>query len=200
LIAIANGGTSRKRQRRRRQSQLRQGGSRLAGSCDARSDFSLKYRDFGIVRARDSSVYDKAASRQGRARYQGDRPHGALLRACSICTGSGKLDFAGRALFVRVGEQVVNWGESTFIRNGINVLNPVDRGETAHGQPGAELKDALSPTPDGVVAAGGHRSACPIEATWMPRWDEHFPDTHVRPEPRGKFFSTNDFAVDDGKI
>ena len=39
-----------------------------------------------------------------------------------------------------------------------------------------------------------------VEATWMPRWDEHFPDTHVRLEPRGTFFSTDDFAVDDGKI
>ncbi len=32
-------------------------------------------------------------------------------------------DLAGN---VRLGKQVVSWGESTFISNGINAINPVD--------------------------------------------------------------------------
>ena len=67
----------------------------------------------------------------------------------------GKFDIGGRGLFVRAGNQVVSWGESTFIQNGINVLNPVDVGKLR--APGAELKEALSPTPDAVGHAGGHR-------------------------------------------
>ena len=44
---------------------------------------------------------------------------------------------------VRLGEQVQNWGESTFIQGGINVINPID--VSALRVPGAELKDALVP-------------------------------------------------------
>ena len=44
---------------------------------------------------------------------------------------------------VRAGRQVVNWGESTFIQGGLNVINPVD--VTALRSPGAELRNALLP-------------------------------------------------------
>ncbi|MDX1451540.1 MAG: DUF1302 domain-containing protein [Oleiphilaceae bacterium] len=46
-------------------------------------------------------------------------------------------------LNLRIGKQVVSWGESTFIFNGINVINPVDVG--AIRAPGAEVKEALLP-------------------------------------------------------
>ncbi len=36
---------------------------------------------------------------------------------------------------LRLGRQVVSWGESTFIQNGINAINPVD--VTALRRPGA---------------------------------------------------------------
>ncbi len=32
----------------------------------------------------------------------------------------------GKNLRLRAGRQVISWGESTFIPNGINVINPVD--------------------------------------------------------------------------
>ena len=35
-------------------------------------------------------------------------------------------DFGGKNINVRAGKQVISWGESTFIPNGINVINPVD--------------------------------------------------------------------------
>ena len=44
---------------------------------------------------------------------------------------------------VRLGRQVLNWGESTFIQNGINAINPID--VSALRRPGAELKEALMP-------------------------------------------------------
>ena len=31
-----------------------------------------------------------------------------------------------RPINIRLGNQVINWGESTFIQNGINVINPID--------------------------------------------------------------------------
>lgn len=44
---------------------------------------------------------------------------------------------------VRLGRQVVSWGESTFIQNSINSINPVD--VAALRRPGAEIKEGLLP-------------------------------------------------------
>ncbi|MBK5376654.1 DUF1302 domain-containing protein [Pseudomonas sp. TH43] len=44
---------------------------------------------------------------------------------------------------VRLGKQVVNWGESTFIGGGINSINPID--VSAFRRPGAEIKEGLIP-------------------------------------------------------
>lgn len=58
---------------------------------------------------------------------------------------AGDFDLASRPLTVRVGNQVLNWGESTFIPNGINGTNPVD--VTQLRSAGAELRDALEAVP-----------------------------------------------------
>ena len=42
---------------------------------------------------------------------------------------------------IRAGKQVINWGESTFIQNGLNVFNPID--VSAIRKPGSEIKEAL---------------------------------------------------------
>lgn len=44
---------------------------------------------------------------------------------------------------VRLGKQVVSWGESTFIGGGINSINPID--VSAFRRPGAEIKEGLIP-------------------------------------------------------
>ena len=44
-------------------------------------------------------------------------------------------------LDVRLGKHVLNWGESTFIRGGINVINPFD--VTKFRTPGAELHEGI---------------------------------------------------------
>src|SRR5690606_28109644 len=44
---------------------------------------------------------------------------------------------------VRVGKQVVSWGESTFIGNSINAINPIDA--AAFRRPGAEVEEGLIP-------------------------------------------------------
>lgn len=54
-------------------------------------------------------------------------------------------DVAGRSMNIRVGRQVLSWGESTLIQGGINVINPVDL--TRLRTPGAELKEAFIPVP-----------------------------------------------------
>ena len=60
-----------------------------------------------------------------------------------------RFDLGGMPTEIRIGEQVVSWGESTFIQGGINTINPVD--VSAIRVPGAELREAL--LPEGMVAA-----------------------------------------------
>ena len=55
----------------------------------------------------------------------------------------GEFDVNEMPLDVRLGRQVVSWGESTFIGGGINQINPID--VAAFRRPGATLKDVLMP-------------------------------------------------------
>ena len=103
----------------------------------------------------------------------------------------GDLPVGDRTLSVRVGRQVVSWGESTFIPGGINVINPVD--VSALRTAGAELRDAFLPL--GMVwASMDFTPNLSAEALVMFEWDR------VEPEPSGTFFSTNDFATDGGRF
>jgi len=54
---------------------------------------------------------------------------------------------SGRAE-IRAGNQVLNWGESTFIQGGLSGINPVD--VSALRVPGAELREAFRPVRYGM--------------------------------------------------
>ena len=97
--------------------------------------------------------------------------------------------FGDRNLSVRLGNQVVNWGESTFIPNGINVINGVDVAKLRN--PGADLKEALRPTPM-IWASQGLTDRISIEGFYSFRWRE------TRIDPRGTYFSTTDALSPDG--
>lgn len=56
---------------------------------------------------------------------------------------SQKYELAERPGNVRLGKQVISWGESTFYGNSINAINPLD--VAALRRPGAELKEGLIP-------------------------------------------------------
>ncbi len=54
-----------------------------------------------------------------------------------------EFDVLDMPLDVRLGKQVVNWGESTFLIGGVNAINPLD--VSAFKRPGAEIKEVLLP-------------------------------------------------------
>jgi hypothetical protein len=60
-------------------------------------------------------------------------------------------DVQGKPVQMRLGNQVLNWGESLFIQ-GINQINPIDL--TSLRKPGTEIKDAFLPIPALSVNAG----------------------------------------------
>ncbi|WP_297842756.1 DUF1302 domain-containing protein [Pseudomonas sp.] len=70
---------------------------------------------------------------------------------------------------VRAGNQVVSWGESTFIGNSINSINPID--VSAFRRPGAELKEGLIPVPM-VFASQSLTDKLSVEGFYQVRWQE----------------------------
>ena len=103
---------------------------------------------------------------------------------------SGAFDPGGIPLDVRVGNQVLNWGESTFIPNGINVINPIDVNRLR--TPGSELRDALLPVPM-VYAAVEPIPDLSVEGFYQFRWEK----TEI--DPVGTYFSSNDYVGAGGR-
>ncbi len=101
----------------------------------------------------------------------------------------GDFDLGEMPLSVRVGQQVISWGESTLISHGISELNPVDIARLK--APGAELKEAFIPF-GAVWASLGITENFNVEMFYQYNWEKT-----VLPAP-GSYFSTNDFAGDGG--
>ena len=91
---------------------------------------------------------------------------------------------------LRLGRQVLSWGESTFIQGGLNAINHFD--VSALRVPGSELKEAFLPQEMAVfnLQFNEHVST---QLVYILHWND------TKPEPAGSFFSTNDFAVPGGQ-
>jgi hypothetical protein len=94
-------------------------------------------------------------------------------------------DVLDMPLDVRLGKQVVSWGESTFITGGINSINPID--VNAYRRPGSEIKEVLLPV-NMAYANLGLTENLSMETFYQLEFQEH-----VIPGC-GTFFSTNDYA------
>ncbi|MCM2276314.1 MAG: DUF1302 domain-containing protein [Candidatus Didemnitutus sp.] len=88
-----------------------------------------------------------------------------------------------------VGRQVLSWGESTLIPNGINSVNPIDVAKLR--LPGAELKEALRPV-NMVSFSLGLSDNLTMEGFYLLDWER------TRVDPPGTYFSTNDFVAKGG--
>jgi hypothetical protein len=86
---------------------------------------------------------------------------------------------------LRVGRQVIDWGESTFIPGGLNQVDYFDT--TALQVPGAELKQALLPDEMAVFNLQMTKNIS-TQLLYLFDWHEDIL------EPNGAYFSTNNFA------
>jgi len=100
-----------------------------------------------------------------------------------------KENLGGMATTFRVGRQVLSWGESTFIPNGVNSVNPIDVAKLR--TPGSELKEALRPL---MMASSSINLSedLSLEAFYLFDWER------TRVDPPGTYFSTNDFVAKGG--
>ncbi len=148
-------------------------------------DLEVRYRDFGVL-VRGYWFYDfkvEDTLRTPLSKQARDR----------VLKGGELLDLYARGIFelgsmpleVRVGRQVLSLGESTFLPNGINVVNAVDLAKLR--VPGAELKEAFLPV-NMVKLSLGLTENVTIEPFWLLEFRRN------ELEPAGTYFSTNDFA------
>lgn len=98
-------------------------------------------------------------------------------------------DIGDMPLSIKIGDQVISWGESALISHGISEVVPVDLARLR--APGGELKEAFIPV-GAIWASLGVTENFSVEAYYQYRWEES------RLAPPGTYFSTNDFAGDGG--
>lgn len=89
-------------------------------------------------------------------------------------------------LNLRAGKQVISWGESTFIQNGINTFNPID--VSAVRRPGSELKEFFVPV-WALDASIGLPHNVSLEAFYQLKWDTYAIDRTGTP------FASSDVAA-----
>jgi len=94
-------------------------------------------------------------------------------------------DLGEMPLDLRLGRQVVNWGEATFFQ-GVNILNPID--VSAIRRPGVEIKEALLPVAL-IYGNLGIGNGWSVEAYYQFKWEKTVLDGC------GTYFSDNDFAA-----
>jgi len=98
-------------------------------------------------------------------------------------------DMFDRPATMRVGQQVITWGESLFIQNGVNTANFIDL--NALRLPGAELKEALLPL-DSVVFNYGLTDNISTELFYQFEWK------NSEDAPAGTYYSTHDAFPGEG--
>ena len=165
-------------------------GDAISSALKLTSELSLNWRDWGMF-MRATYFYDfENADRDDLTQEAKDRI-GDRFRMLDafVFKNFALADDGSMAGTVRLGRQVVSWGESTFIQNGINVINPVDL--SALRVAGAELREAFLPI-DMLYGSISLSDNVSLEALYMFEFEE------IEIDAAGTYFSSNDFASPGG--
>lgn len=154
-------------------------------------DLELKYGDTGVF-VRGKYWYDfelKDEGREFKDISDSNRKEGAQSSGGEILDAFVYHNYAigNQPGSVRLGKQVVSWGESTFIQSGINAVNPVD--VAAFRRPGAEIKEGLIPV-NMFFISQSLTDNLSMEAFYQLEWDQTVVDNC------GTFFSQADIVAD----
>jgi len=151
------------------------------------SELELRYKRVGAF-VRGFAFYDYE-------NQDGDRARTPLSSGAKDRVGSRAeirdafvwfdFDLGPRPGTLRLGQQVINWGESTFIQGGINSISPVD--VSALRVPGSELRDALLPIGAALLNVKPSENTA-LELYYQYNWEE------TKIDPVGSYFSTTDLA------
>jgi hypothetical protein len=157
------------------------------------TELSLNYKNRAGIFVRGDGLYDFAVMDDGTDRtplsHAAKDLVGSYTRLLDAF-GFWRFDLGSMPSELRLGRQVVSWGESTFIQGGLNSVDHYD--VSALRVPGSELKEALLPDEMAVfnLQLSEHISS---QFLYLFQWHE------TRPEPDGSYFSSNDFGVPGGQ-
>lgn len=166
-------------------------GDAFSGIFKGNHDLELRHGDMGLF-LRGSYWYDYVLRDQDQ-RFKNVEDNNRKRSAKSA--GTELLDafvyynyaIAEQPGSVRLGKQVVNWGESTFIQGGLNVINPFNL--SALRRPGSEVKEGLVPVNMFYVSQNLSESLSG-DFFYQLDWEQ------TQLDNCGTFFSSNDFLAD----
>jgi len=189
LVGIANGGT--RGDANVDDGDLNYDEGIYSNALRLNADVTLMWRQFGAY-VRGYAFHDYENEHDERARTAlGDGARGSVGQDADLLEYyvSVRETVGGIPLVLRLGDQVVNWGESNFIRDGIDIINPFDL--AALNEPATPVRDLL--IPQGMFWAAANLTAhVAVEAYYQYEWEA------VRIPPVGSYFSNNDLFGDDG--
>lgn len=185
LIGISNGGTAFSVNGD--DGNLNYSTGLISKTAKFTTEVDVAYKNFGVF-FRGNGFKDYDADETSRTALSDDAKR--LVESNLVLQdlyGWLEFDIGAMPGELRVGKQVISWGESTFIQNSINTINPVDVSKLR--TPGAELRDALVPV--GIAYGSlGVTDNVSLEAYYQYDWEQTVID------PAGSYFSTTDIASD----
>jgi len=165
-------------------------------------ELDIRYKDMGVF-LRGMYFYDFEVSDQERKwtnpiTGKAQDPCASDKASEELCSDIRLLDaffysdfsIGDTPVSLRIGQQVISWGESTFIQHGINTINPVD--VTRALSPGAELKEVFIPVGT-VFASFELTDLLSLSMYYQYEWQRS------RLPQAGSYFATNDFAGEGGQ-
>lgn len=155
------------------------------------SELALDYDNFGLF-VRGSAFYDFENNDEDRERTQlSDGAKDLVGKEANLLDAYiwGNFEVGDMPAQIRLGDQVLSWGESTFIQNGINIINPFDVSKLR--VPGSELKEGLVPV--GMVSASiSPTENLTLEGFYQYNWEK------VDIDPTGFYWSSTDIPGEGG--
>ncbi len=183
LIGVGNGGLAPSVNSDN--GDLNYGPGIVANQLRGTAELTLAWRGFGaFVRGYGFYDFETELNQRDHAPLGSDQEWlvgtGAALQDAYL---SGRFETGGIPWLARVGNQVVNWGESDFLRFGVDTINPVDL--VALAQPTSTARDTF--VRQGMLwLAANATEMLAVEAFYQYDWEP------VALPPVGWFFSAND--------
>ena len=164
---------------------LNYGKGLVSSTVRAAGEVALRWGDFGAY-VRGSAFYDFENQSSDPARTDFDSDAEKLVGSDVELRESyvnWRLRPGGMPVLLRVGQQIVNWSETTFVRDGLDIINPVDLVTVL--QPASRREDLRTPQRMVWLAANVTQTFS-MEAYYQYEWEP------VELPPVGWYYATND--------
>ena len=156
----------------------------ISAAFKGNHELALQFHNGWSALGRFSWLYDPAVDHTERTPLSSDAKDIAAQNVTLLDLWVAKeFEIADRPGKLKVGNQVLSWGEDIFIYGGINIINPIDL--TRAHKAGVQLKEIFRPAPM-VSFNYGATNNLSIEGFWQFRWNA------FRFDPVGTPFSVAD--------